>query len=92
MTSPLLTLFITNVHILGLMFSFTTLPDCVTYPCSWPAVAMVVGSGDLMIDIGKLLMIATSLASSTHCPGCPPSWSQGVGGFTGSPNVCSHGP
>ena len=48
MTSPSLTLFRTNVYRLSLMFGFTTLPDQVTYPCSCPAVAMVVlwGSHD----------------------------------------------
>ena len=68
-----------NVHILGLMFGFTTLPDRVTYPCSWPAVAMVMGSGNLMTGVGELLVMATSSVSSTGFPGCPLSWSLGVG-------------
>ena len=87
MTSPSLTLFVTNVHRLGLMFSFTTLPGRVTYLCSWPAIALVVGSGGLMTGIGEFLVMATSLASSTCCPGCPPSWSLGVEWFTGGPCV-----
>ena len=33
MTYLSLTLFVTNVQRLGLMFGFTTLPDRITYPC-----------------------------------------------------------
>ena len=73
MASPSLTLFVTNVHILGLMFGFTTLPDRVTCPCPWSALAMMLGSGGLMAGIGELLVMATSLASSTGCPGFPSS-------------------
>ena len=57
----------------SIMFRFTTLSVRVTYPCLWPALAMVVGSGRLTTGIGQLLMMATSLASCTGCPGCPPS-------------------
>ena len=66
MISPSLTLFVTSVHILGLIFGLTTLPDRVAYQCSWSAVGVMTG-------IGELLVMATSLASSTGCPGCPPS-------------------
>ena len=69
MTSCSLTLFVTNVHRLEFMFGFTALPDRVIYPCSWPAVAMVVGSRVLMTGIGEFLVMATSLASTTGCPG-----------------------
>ena len=55
------------------MFGFTTLPGRVTYPCPWPALAMVVGSGSLTAGIGQRLVMATSLASCTGYPGCPPS-------------------
>ena len=82
MTSPSLTLLVTNVHILGLMFGFTTLPDRVTCPFSWPAVAMAMGSGDLMTGVGEHLVMVVLSVSSTSCPGCPPSWLLGVGWFT----------
>ena len=66
MTSPSLTLFVTNVHRLGLMFGFTTLPDRVTYSCSCPAIAMVVGSGGLMTGIGEFLVVAQVVLPPGH--------------------------